>query len=206
MTYSWTKNWFRPSATGGVIPGPCPPPNHCLCPPKRELCPPSEDCDKKKLTGSVLLECNSRPETLKILVITPELVSKNCCFVDFAIKTVCFCDFTPKFIKICVYFGIKTFFWGGLYPRFRQISLWTILFVGPLSRIQRNKVFVPPLNLFMPPLSRYHGAGPDLICSIFEFSKICELLFRFYENVGIKQTNPLNCNTLLVCLALYSWF
>ena len=51
------------------------------------------------------------PETPKILVITPEFVSKNCFFVDFAaIKTVCVFGISPEFIKICIYFGIKTFF------------------------------------------------------------------------------------------------
>ena len=69
---------FRPSATGG-IPWPCPP-NHCSC-------PPSEDCAPKKLTGSVLLECKSSPETPKILLITLKFVSKNCFFVDFAMNT-----------------------------------------------------------------------------------------------------------------------
>ena len=69
---------FRPSATGG-IPWPCPP-NHCLC-------LPSEDCAPKKLTGSVLLECKSSPETPKILLITLKFVSKNCFFVDFAMNS-----------------------------------------------------------------------------------------------------------------------
>ena len=78
-------------APWGGIPGPCPPQTRIVPLPKRGLCPsPSEDCASKKLTGLVLLECNSRPETPKILVITPELVSKNCFFVDFAVKTVCF--------------------------------------------------------------------------------------------------------------------
>ena len=67
--------YFRSGATGG-IPGPCLP-NHCLCPTKRELCllppPPSEDCASNKVTGSVQLECSSRPETSKILVITSVL-------------------------------------------------------------------------------------------------------------------------------------
>ena len=57
------------------------------CPPKRELYPPSEDSAPKKVTGPVPLECSSRPETPKVLVITPEFVSKNCFFADFAIKT-----------------------------------------------------------------------------------------------------------------------
>ena len=38
------------------------PPSDCLCPPKQKLCPLSEDCAPKKLTGSGLLECKSRPK------------------------------------------------------------------------------------------------------------------------------------------------
>ena len=60
-------------------------PNHCLCPPNKN-CTPSEDCDPKKVTGSVSLECSSRPETLKILIITREFVSKNRFVVDSAVK------------------------------------------------------------------------------------------------------------------------
>ena len=98
-------------------------PWHCLCPPKRELCPPSEDCAPKKLTGWVLLENNSMPETPKILVISPEFVSKNCFFVEFAIKTVCFCGFTPEFMKICVCRGIKTFFFLVFTSDFVEIRM-----------------------------------------------------------------------------------
>ena len=143
-TYKRMVNWSYVSSTEvnfsyrsgpaprGGIPGPCPP-NHCLCPPR-------EDCAPKKLTGPVLLECNSRSEALKILVITPEVVSNNCFFVDFAIKIVCFCGFSSEFMKIRVYFGMKTlflvfisdfvdvhaffemktFFFLRLYPRFRE--------------------------------------------------------------------------------------
>ena len=44
--------------------------------------------------------------------------------------------------------GMKTFF------------LSSSLSFHPHSRIQINKVFVPPKNLFMTPQSRYPGAGP----------------------------------------------
>ena len=70
--------------------------------------PPSEDCAPKKLTGSVLLECKSSPETPKILLITLKFVSKNCFFVDFAMNTDCFCGLTPEIMKLRVYFGMKT--------------------------------------------------------------------------------------------------
>ena len=36
-------------------------------PPERKLCPPSEDCAPKKLTGSGLLKCKSRPKTPKLV-------------------------------------------------------------------------------------------------------------------------------------------
>ena len=48
--------------------------------------PLGEDCAPKKVTGSVPLECNSRLETPKILIITPEFVSKNRSFADSAVK------------------------------------------------------------------------------------------------------------------------
>ena len=115
----------RPGATWGHFGAV--PPNHCSCPPKQELCPPSEDCAPKKLTGSVLLESNSRPKTPKILVITPEFVGKNCFFIDFAIKTVCFCGFTPEFTKTHVYCGIKTSFFG-FYVFFEMKTLFFLVF------------------------------------------------------------------------------
>ena len=92
----------------GVVPRPCPP-KLLLVPPNENYGPPSKDCAPKKLTGLVLLECNSKPETPKVLVFTPELVSKNCFFLDFAIKIVCFSGFTQEFINIRVYFGGKPF-------------------------------------------------------------------------------------------------
>ena len=39
--------------------------------------PPNENCAPQKVTGSVPLECSSRPETPKILVITTEFEGKN---------------------------------------------------------------------------------------------------------------------------------
>ena len=71
-----------PRGNSGAVP-----PKSLLVPPKRELCPPSEDCAPKKVTDSVPLKGSLRPETPKMLIITPELVSKNCFFADFAIKT-----------------------------------------------------------------------------------------------------------------------
>ena len=53
--------------------------------------PLSEDCVSKKEAGSVPLECSSRLETPKILIITPEFMSENCSFADSAVKNFCFC-------------------------------------------------------------------------------------------------------------------
>ena len=51
---------------GGAFRG-CAHPNDCLCPPNENCASPSEDCAPKKLTGSGLLECNSRPATPKLV-------------------------------------------------------------------------------------------------------------------------------------------
>ena len=102
----------RPGTTGGHSRAAFPQITVCA-PPTNENCAlPSENWAPKKLTGSVLLECKSRPKTLKILVITLNFVSKNCFFVDFAIYTNCFCGLTPEFMIIRVYFGSKIFFFS----------------------------------------------------------------------------------------------
>ena len=54
--------------------------------PNENCAPLSEDCAPKKVTGLVPLECSSRLETPKILIITPEFVSKNRSFADSAVK------------------------------------------------------------------------------------------------------------------------
>ena len=105
-------------------------PQITACAPKKELCLPNGDCAPKKVAGWVPLKCSSRPETPKMLVITPEFVNKNCFFADFVIKTlflwfhpgICensriFCNkelffvFTPEFVEIRAYFEtMKVFF------------------------------------------------------------------------------------------------
>ena len=128
---------FRPSATGG-IPWPCPP-NHCLC-------PPSEDCAPKKLTGSVLLECKSSPETPKILLITLKFVSKNCFFVNFAMNTDCFCGLTPEIMKLRVCFGTKTFILFFCFSpqnswKFARFLRWKTEFVKMRALFQMKTLF-----------------------------------------------------------------
>ena len=61
--------------------------------PTKNCAPLSEDCAPKKVTGSVPLECSSRLETPKILIITPEFVSKNRSFADSAVKIFSCCFF-----------------------------------------------------------------------------------------------------------------
>ena len=39
----------------------------CRAPPNENCAPPSEDCAPKKLTGSGLLECKSKPKTPKLV-------------------------------------------------------------------------------------------------------------------------------------------
>ena len=93
----------RPSATvghSGAVP-----PNDCLCPPNESCAPPSEDCAPKKLISSGLLECKSRPETRKIVLIALEFVSKNCFLVIFVCTH-------ADFHETSRIFWIKTFFFG----------------------------------------------------------------------------------------------
>ena len=52
----------------------------------------------------------------------------------------------------------------------RGYSRWTLFSFSPLSRIQINKVLVPP-----PPQSRYPGARPTRI-----FSELEILLINYY--------------------------
>ena len=90
------------------------PPNHCFCPPNENCAPPpppSEDYAPEKLSGSVLLECSSRFETPKILVITPEFVSKNCFFRRFCNKGCLFLWFHPGILEILrIFLGKDRFF------------------------------------------------------------------------------------------------
>ena len=58
-----------------------------VIPPNHSLCVPNKNCATKKEAGSVPLEFSSRFETPKILIITPEFVSKNQFFADSAVKT-----------------------------------------------------------------------------------------------------------------------
>ena len=85
------------------IPGPCPPKITACAPPNENCVPPSQDCAPKTVTGLEPLEYSSRPETPKILTITPEPVSKDRVFADSVVKTF-----------VCLYSrirGNKVFVW-----------------------------------------------------------------------------------------------
>ena len=146
------------------------------------------------------LECSSRPETLKKLVITPEFVSKNCCFADFAIKTlflwfhpkICwnlriflgwrsFFGLHPRIPKNSHIFGDEYLFFLGFYSRICEISRCRLLFFGPHSWIRSIKLFVPPQNLFMPPPpSRYSGARPAQLCTPDDNKQVWNMLIAYY--------------------------
>ena len=72
------------------------------------MLPPNENCAPIKVTDSVLLKCSSRPETQKILVITPKFVRKNCFFADLRQRPL-FLVFIPGFLKILAYFERRPF-------------------------------------------------------------------------------------------------
>ena len=85
-------------APWGSILGLCPP-KSLLVPPKTRIVPPKRGLCTKESHRLVPLVCSSRPETPKILVITPEFVGKNHSFADFAVKTFVFC-FHPRICEI----------------------------------------------------------------------------------------------------------
>ena len=129
--------------------------------------PPSEVCAPKKVTGSVILKRRSRPETPKILLITPEFVSKNCFFADFAIKTFFCMWFQPRIRGFSHIFWDADLFWSSpqtsqkfaqflmlrpflffdLHPRISGNSRWRLLFFGSHSGID----FVSHWSFCAPP-------------------------------------------------------
>ena len=142
---------------GGAFRGRAPPPQMTSCAPPNENCaPPSEDCAPMKLTGLGLLECKSRPK----------LVSATGIFVIFV-----------DWRRTTWHFGIKTFFfwrspvfgrknrktvWISDFSRKTPLNFWSSLWsfdpdwdkflVPPCpSRININKLLVPPQNLFLSP-------------------------------------------------------
>ena len=105
-----TKNIkSRPAPRGGIR-GRAPP-NHCLCPPNENCVPQSVDCARKKLTGSLLLEGNSKHEIPKTLVITPSIGEKELFFRRFCNKDL-FLWSHPKICGISGKVCEAPFFWS----------------------------------------------------------------------------------------------
>ena len=110
-------------------------PNREIVPPKRGLCP-----EKINRLGAIAVQFEA-----KILVITLEFVGKNCFFVDFAMNINCLCGLTPGFLKSCVHFARKTFFFFGLHRRSRGNSH---VFAQMKTRISGNSRIVWNKDLF----------------------------------------------------------
>ena len=107
-----------------------------MCLSKRKLCPPSEDCAPKKLTGSGLLECKSRPKTPKLVFSALQFVSKNCFFVIFVNLHRISCNFWDE----------NLFFWS-LLQNSRKIA--TLLRRQPeLVKFWDEDLFFFSLHLF----------------------------------------------------------
>ena len=123
---------------------------------------PNENCAQKKVTSSVPQECSSRPETPKLLVITPEFVGKNPFFLQIS-------RWRPIFL-LCFHPRICR-----LLHVLRHKNLCSLVFT-------LGKVFVPCKNCLcpLPPQSRYSGAGPgDTNDSIlFDHAKYVTLLVK----------------------------
>ena len=64
-------------------------------------------------------------------------------------------------MKICAFFEMKTFFLVFT-PDFVEFRNEELCFLVHTLRLEVLKFLCPSQNLFMPPQSRYLGAGPDL--------------------------------------------
>ena len=116
-------------------------------PPNSNCAPSSENCPPKKVADTVPPESNSRSETTKILLKTPEFVSKNCFFSDFAIKTFFF-TFIIEFVDIRAHFAIKpSFFFSVFTSEFVEtrayFAMKIFVFWSSLSN-SKEKSFCPP--------------------------------------------------------------
>ena len=161
------------------------PPQITACAPPNESCaPPTEDCAPKKLIGTELPECKTRPETRKIVLIASEFAENR---TIFGAKTrICgnfwtedlffFLFFTSELTKtkICKIFELKNFFfWTSPYS------------FDPHSRIHINKVFMPPKISLCPPnhailapgLGRPHNFTKFELSTTFHFRDITVYIF-----------------------------
>ena len=116
------------------------------------------------------LECSLRPETLKILVVTPEFVSKNCFFADFAIKTLFFVVPHQKLWKFEHFLWWRPFFLVFT-PEFVEICDENLCFLVHTLDIGALSFLCPP-KICLCPQSRYPGAGPGLHQSSIVFFEV----------------------------------
>ena len=141
-----------PAPRGGIA-GPCPQMTACA-PPNENYAPRGEDCALKKLTGSGLLECKSRPKLVFATVIFV-------LFMDWHRISWHFWDDDLFLFGDHLFSAGKTA-WIPDFGRKIPLNLWSSpcsfdpdwdkFLVPPCpSRIHTNKLLVPPKNLFLPP-------------------------------------------------------
>ena len=206
---SWILGNYRPGATGGHS-GTASPPNHCLCLLNKNCAPQTRIVPPKKVIGPVSLECNSRLETSKILVITPGFVSKNCFFANFAIKIFnfffglhpeireksrIFCNKDLFLFFILFYFGLRPWIRGSsriLRDKDLCFLVYTLEFDG-------KKFLCPPKNcLRSSPQSRYYGAGTG------KFPKECDYKHKLPKWDFYKESKEIQYLTRCVALRFES--
>ena len=117
---------FQAQCHGGTFRGRAPL-NDCLCPLNESCASTSEECAPKKVIGSGLPKCKSRPETCKIVLIASEFVKSQRIF-----------EIKPEFVQT---FELKTWFFFGLH----LFSLF-----DPHSRIHINKFSCPSQSYLCP--------------------------------------------------------
>ena len=139
------KDFTRPNATGeasGAVP-----PKWELCPPKRRLYP--KESNRLGATGMQFESVDSQNTGCHSRIREEEPFFRRFCNKDLFFR-----NFTQEIKEIRKFFEIKTFFFG-LHPRFCGNLWWKLLSFGPHSRIWSIELFVPPQNLFMPPVTLF---------------------------------------------------
>ena len=145
----------RPGATGGHS-GAVPPQMTACAPPNGNCAPPSEDCAPKKLTGSKLPECKSTPKL--VFFVDWHRISWRFWDEDrFFFWSTCFRPKKP--LKFPISAGKFLWIFAPHLVHLIQTGINFSCSRAPLEFTQ-NKLLVPPPNLFLPPQSRYPGAGP----------------------------------------------
>ena len=115
--------------------------------------------------------CGLTPEIMKLRIYfgrRPLFYFIFCFLPQNSWKFARFLRWKTEFVKVRALFQMKTLFFFGLHLRMRGYSRWTLFSFSPHSRIQINKLLVPPQ-------SRYPGARPTRI-----FSELEILLINYY--------------------------